>query len=160
MSRIVEETSIVRRSEAVATKVEIFWNPQTNNANIAFWVSQEITENGEFKRIEDDRRFDFRPMAVNFADIAARTFNVPVAFDAQGNVTATAAVPAMLLMGAIKQVFDELYTEKVVALETPTATPEPTLAPQPTPQQSPEPSVTPTPEPSPEPSVTPTPSAT
>lgn len=123
MSRITEITNVTRIEEAVATKIEMYWNPQTNAASINFWVQKEIVENGAFVKLEDDNRYEFRPLAINFADIANRTFMVPVAYDEEGNVTATAPVPAMLIMGAMKQAFDELYTERVIQAEMTAPTP-------------------------------------
>lgn len=151
-SRIIEETNITRIAEAIASKVEIHWDVVTNNAQIQFWVNQAITENGEFKGLEHDTRSEFRPLSVNFADIAGRTFVVPVARDAEGNVTATANVPAMLLMGAIKQAFHELYTEKLISMD-----PVPEVTPTASPNESPVPTATGL-IPTPQPSATPTPS--
>ena len=164
MGRFTETETIVRYKEAVAPRVEIDWNPVTNAATIYFSVQMAVYEGGQFASMSDDPTLEMSRLKVNFASIAGRTFNVPIG---GGNF---AAIPAMLLMGAIKQVFDELYSEHRAAYDAPvvSATPTPTPSPSstPMPSASPPPSASDTPTPTPTPSLsgsptpTPTPSAT
>ncbi len=149
-SRIVETEVVTVRKEAIAPYIGITWN-RDNTGTIEFWVSQEVSENGTFVRVETDSRDNMRPLRVNITDILPRTIMVP---NPNG---APIAVPCMLLMGAIKQAFDDLYTEAVMAMEV-TPTPTPTLTPTPTASTSATPEPTPTPSATVEP--TPTPSAT
>lgn len=153
-SRIVETESVTLRKEAIAPFIGIHWNPD-DTGRIEFWVAHEISENGVLARIEDDKRPSMRPLRRTLTEILPRLIMVP---NPQGGDPI--AVPAVLLMGAIKQFFDDVYSEEVYAIETAeavdmTPTPTPTPTPEPMPGLEPTPEVTP--EPTPEPTPTPTP---
>ena len=152
-SRIVQITNVVERREAVAPRIVINWNLD-NTGNIEFWVNHSIERDGVLQsNLELDTRPQMCPLRVNIMDIIGRTFNVPLP---NGS---TQPVPCMLLMGAIKQAFDEFYSEKVLEIENTPPPPDPNATPTPTetPTETPSASVEPTPSPSVvEPTPTPT----
>lgn len=111
-SRIIETEVLSVRREALSPFIGIHWNPD-NTGHIDFWVSQLISENGQFTRIEPDVRPGFQPLSISIADILPRTFMVDNPSDPENPI----AVPCALLMGAIKQAFDDIYTERILELE-------------------------------------------
>lgn len=105
MSRFSEEVTVTKIKEAVAPRMEITWDMLTNQARIYFYVQHAVFEDGAFVGFEDDKTLDMSRLRVNFEDIQSRVFNVPLP---GGGVQ---PVPAMLIMGAIKEAFDVLYSE-------------------------------------------------
>lgn len=87
--------------------------------------------------IELDTRREMSPLRVDIANILNRTFHVPLP---GGGIY---PVPAMLVMGAIKDAFDVLYSEKIVEMEQALIPPSPTPSPSAAPVATPEPTPTP-----------------
>lgn len=111
-SRIVESEVVTIRKEAVSPSINISWNPQDNSGQIEFWVKHEVSENGTFVRYEPDTRPTMQPLRRSLENILSRVIMVP---NPQGGDPIP--VPATLVMGAVKQVFDDIYTEEVITLE-------------------------------------------
>lgn len=139
MGRFTEIETIVRQKEAISPRVEITWDIVSNSAKIYFYVSQAIYEDGRLVSVEPDSSIDMGRLHVNFDSIMSRIFNVPLPNGSEQ------PVPAMLIMGAIKQAFDEIYTEYRESQPTPTPTPTQTVLITPTipPTQTIEPTPTP-----------------
>ena len=131
MTRFTEVETITRQKEAIAPKTEILWDVVTNSAKIYFTVNHVVYEDGVIVGSEQDKTLDMSRLVVDFASIANRTFNVPLP---GGGVQ---PVPAMLIMGAIKQAFDELYSEYRNPVPSPTPTPTVSHTPSPYQQQTP-----------------------
>lgn len=91
---VVENASI--RREVVAPRTTIHWNPLDDSGSVVFDTAIEESINGEFSRL-----IPSESIAVTLADLANRTIIV------QG-----IEVPFLLIAGAIKQVFDDIYTER------------------------------------------------
>ncbi len=126
-ARITEREAVIRE-EVFAPRIELFWDPATNDGKVVFHMIRKVTVEGvEVARTEIGR------MEHPFDAILGRTFEVP---DGQGGLI---PVPTMLLMGTIKTAFDTLYNERV-------APPPPPPPPTPPPQSEPEPDLEPDPE--------------
>lgn len=99
-ARITEQTATIRH-EVVAPRVELFWDPATDDGKVVFHMQRVDTVDGA-----ETARVDAGRMEHSFDAILGRTFDVP---DGPGG---TIPVPTLLLMGAIKTAFDTLYNEK------------------------------------------------
>lgn len=96
MSRITESTNVTLTSEAVAPRIVIVWNPVSNVGHVQFEVQRMESIDGVFNRLIPEQ-----DLFLDLNDLMARTVTVG------GN-----AIPPMLVMGFIKQLFDDLYIER------------------------------------------------
>lgn len=104
MSRITVLENATIRSEIVAPRTTIHWNPLDNSGSVVFDTAIEERIDGQFQRM-----IPCESIAVTLEELAQRTVTVPGAGE----------VPFALVMGYIKQVFDDLYNERAAA-EAPT----------------------------------------
>lgn len=101
MSRINETPNVTLRTEAVAPKITIHWNPVDDTGFIQFQVARMEFVNDEFVRMlpEDD-------LTISIADFMQRPVTV-------GGTEA----PPELIVGYIKALFDALYVERATPAE-------------------------------------------
>lgn len=97
MTRITEIENASIRREVVAPRISINWNPLDNSGAVVFDTAVEERINGEFHRL-----IPHDSIAVNLGELASRTVTVP----------GVGEVPFALVMGYIKQVFDDVYLEQ------------------------------------------------
>src|SRR5690606_35531550 len=96
---ITEQTALVR-SEVVAPRNELFWEPTTDAGRVVFYMQRIDAVDGV-----ETARMDMGRIDHPFDALLGRTLDVP---DGEGS---TIPVPTALLMGAIKVAFDQLYNE-------------------------------------------------
>lgn len=96
MSRITEIENATIRREVVAPRTIINWNPLDNSGSVMFDTATEESINGEFHRLVPGET-----IAVTLEDLAQRTI-----------IVEGIEVPFLLIAGAIKQVFNDIYVER------------------------------------------------
>jgi hypothetical protein len=109
--RITEVTPTVE-SEALAPRTTIFWEPTSNTGSVHFECQRFYRTTGTtdyFGAPEPDGG-----LSLSLADLMTRTVTVQTP-------NGPMDIPAALLMGAVKALFDELYVEQ----RTPAVVPEP-----------------------------------
>ena len=127
MSRIRTETSLTRIKEAVSPVTTIYWNPVTNDGVLRFNVEDIVIENDVILGLTPNTQLkrDSNGAAIidrSIAELMPRNVSIPTGPDT--GVT----VPLMLVMGAIKALFNEVYTEQLYKQANPPR-PEPTPMP-------------------------------
>lgn len=117
MSRIIEETNITRVLEAVAPTTTINWNPLDNSGTVVFQVQDMLTENGVYKGLQPNQALGTGGLGpyvqISIADLLARTVTVTLP-DAS-----TMDIPGGILMLTVKKLFDDLYSERITAMNSP-----------------------------------------
>lgn len=104
MSRITVIENATIRHEIVAPRISINWNSLDNSGAVLFDTAVEESINGQFTRL-----IPSEAIVVTLADLAQRTVILP----------GVGEVPFELVMGYIKQVFDDLIVERAAAVEPP-----------------------------------------
>lgn len=102
MTLITEIENASIRNVVVAPRTTINWNPLDDSGSVVFDTAIEESINGEFSRL-----IPGEAIAVTLEDLAQRTIVV------QG-----IEVPFLLIAGAIKQVFKDVYIEQNTSAET------------------------------------------
>lgn len=106
-ARITEHTGQVR-GEIVAPRVELFWNPDSDEGRAVFHMQKIVSLDGETISTHSAGRLEH---TVTLGQ--GRVFNVPTGeIDANGNPV-TVAVSTELLVAGIKTAFDTLFNEQV-----------------------------------------------
>lgn len=104
MSRTVEVVPPPSTREKLAPLTEIHWNPIDNSGEVKFWMQELVTVGGEVTGLEPCHDGD-QVIRISLADLLPRTIVV-------ATPNGPVEVPAMLLMGAVKTLFDELFAER------------------------------------------------
>lgn len=105
---ITPSVDIVR--EAVAPRMDVFWNPETGAGSVSFWVEHQEFENGVFKRRFADNRMQMRPLAVPLDDVVMREHTITFP-----DGTEMVCPPGTLAL-LVKKVFPVHYAERLIAM--------------------------------------------
>lgn len=127
MSRIRTETSLTRIKEAVSPVTTIYWNPVTNDGILRFNVEDIVIENDEILGLTPNTQLKRNASGAaiidrSIAELMPRNVEIPTGPDT------SITVPLMLVMGAIKALFNEVYTEQLNLQDNP---PRPPITPMP-----------------------------
>lgn len=114
MPRIIEMQSVTLKTEIVAPRTEILWDPQTNNGIVIFHTQKEQWIDEQYLGLLPT----VTPIQVTLPDLMGRV--VMVDNPATGEQI---PVPMVLVMGAIKAAFNDIVTE--MSVDTPLVEPTP-----------------------------------
>lgn len=107
-SRVITEESVTRIREAVSPKINIDWDPVTNEGSVTFFLQDMITENDVYKGLQPHRtlRADIESgqmqgvIIVPLSEIMASTIK-----------TSTGDTPGYVLMVLIKAYFEQKFSQ-------------------------------------------------
>ena len=120
MGRMREKNVVQRSLEAVSPTTTIQWDPITNDGTLRFNVEDIIIENEQVIGLTPNTELylsgERTPIIErSISGLMSRSVEIPTGPDT------SSTVPLMLVMGAIKVLFNELYIEAVELQNNPPA---------------------------------------
>lgn len=109
MSRIIEEQEITITREAVSPRIEITYDNYAGTGVIVFHLRDEVKHNGVYIGTEPHSRLRSEAypgaMALTLAEFMGRSIQID----------ANTAISGVQMMQAVKQVFDDVFSERLSA---------------------------------------------